>query len=83
MVAPHCYGVGIGLAATLHWATLITANQPREEPVWIEVDLSPNPARDVLLADCGWYQRHGSSLTIPTGPGLGVDPERIAPFRVA
>ncbi len=83
MVVPHCYGLGIGLAATLHWATLLARFGHTAEPVWIEVDLSANPARDQLLRSCDWFRDRGATVSIPQDPGLGVNLERIASFRVA
>ena len=80
--APHRYGLGIGLAASLHWASILVASKPESDPVWIEVDTAPHPARDALLAGCGWFREGGSRLEVPTAPGIGVDLERIARFRV-
>jgi len=81
-VAPHCFGLGIGLAASLHWAAVLASDGMGAEPVWIEVDTLENPIRDALLADSAWFGAHGATLALPQGPGLGVDPERIAAFRV-
>ena len=80
VTAPHCYGLGIGLAASLHWASVLTTTG--SSPVWIEVDTAPHPARDRLLAGCDWFRHGGANLTVPDEPGLGVDPERIVEFRV-
>lgn len=82
VLAPHCYGLGLGLAASLHWASAIADLGPDSAPVWIEVDTAPHPARDMLLADCAWFGGGGSTLAIPTAPGIGVDLDRIADFRV-
>ena len=51
VLAPHCFGLGIGLAACLHWAAAIAAVRGDTEPIWIEVDTSPNRVRDTLLAE--------------------------------
>jgi D-galactarolactone cycloisomerase len=77
-VAPHCFGLGIGLAASLHWATVLA-----EPPIWIEVDATENPIRDALLAGCDWFRSGGADISVPDSPGLGVDPEAISSFRVA
>jgi D-galactarolactone cycloisomerase len=82
VVAPHCYGLGLGLAASLHWASTIVASEPENAAVWIEVDTAPHPARDALLAGCGWFGDGGSRLEVPNAPGIGVDLEQIAGFRV-
>jgi D-galactarolactone cycloisomerase len=80
-VAPHCYGLGIGLAASLHLAAIM-AKAGDGEPIWIEVDAAPHPARDALLAGCDWFADGGVRLAVPTQPGLGIDPECIERFRV-
>ena len=82
-LAPHCFGLGIGLASSLHWAAAIAAVRGSEEPTWLEVDTSPNPARDALLADASWFLAGGTTLSLPNEPGLGIpDLRRIAEFRV-
>jgi D-galactarolactone cycloisomerase len=78
--APHCFGLGIGLAASLHWASLIAGTG--SPAVWIEVDSAPHPARDLLLAGCDWFRQGGADLSVPREPGLGVDPARIEAYRV-
>ncbi len=40
-----------------------------EEPVWLEVDSSPNPARGALLADASWLCTGGTSIRVPNEPG--------------
>ena len=80
IVAPHCYGLGIGLAASLHWASTISSIEGA--PVWVEIDTSPNPARDALLADCPWFGNGGVHPSVPDGPGLGVEMDLIERFRV-
>lgn len=82
VVAPHCYGLGIGLAASLHWAAAIATGDEAAAPVWIEVDTSPHPTRDALLTGTDWYRDGGTQLSVPAAPGLGLDPDRIASFRL-
>ena len=53
-----------------------------DEPVWIEVDTAPNEARDALLSRCEWFVDQGRSLSVPSAPGLGVDPSVLDQFRV-
>lgn len=81
IVAPHCYGLGIGLAASLHWAAVLGGAHDAA-PIWIEVDTSPHAARDVLLGACDWFRAEGSELAVPQEPGLGIDLRHIARFRV-
>src|SRR5919112_1924513 len=81
-LAPHCFGLGIGLASSLHWAAAIAAVRGGEEPTWLEVDTSPNLARDALLTDASWFIAGGTTLRLPNEPGLGIpDLRRIAEFR--
>jgi D-galactarolactone cycloisomerase len=80
-IAPHCYGLGIGLAATLHLAAIM-AKAGDGKPIWIEVDAAPHPARDALMAGCDWFAEGGARLVVPTEPGLGIEPDRIERFRV-
>lgn len=82
VLAPHCFGIGVGLAASLHWASVAADDAGVEEPVWVEVDTAPNAARDALLDGCDWFADDGRTLAVPTQPGFGVDPDRIDRFRV-
>jgi D-galactarolactone cycloisomerase len=83
VLAPHCFGLGIGLASSLHWAAAIAAVRGSEGSTWLEVDTSPNPARDALLTDASWFLAGGTSLCLPDEPGLGIpDLRRISEFRV-
>lgn len=83
VLAPHCFGLGIGLAASLHWAASVAAARESGEPTWLEVDTAANPARDLLLAGTAWFLAGGTALRLPDEPGLGIpDLRRIAQFRV-
>jgi D-galactarolactone cycloisomerase len=83
VLAPHCFGLGIGLASSLHWASAMAAARGGEEPTWLEVDTSPNRARDALLAHASWFVAGGTAVRVPDEPGLGIpDLRRIAEFRV-
>jgi L-alanine-DL-glutamate epimerase-like enolase superfamily enzyme len=75
--------LGIGLAASLHWAAVLSGEGTGGEPVWIEVDTLENPVRDALLDPSAWFGSRGAAITLPDLPGLGVDPERIVQYRVA
>ncbi len=81
VIAPHCFGLGLGLAASLHWAAVIGASAG-SEPIWLEVDTAPNPAREALLDGCAWFGDGGLRLEVPSEPGLGVDLDRIEQYRV-
>lgn len=82
VIAPHCFGIGIGLAASLHWASVLADDAGADEPIWIEMDTASNAARDALLSRCEWFAEHGRSLSVPSEPGLGVDPGGLDRFRV-
>jgi D-galactarolactone cycloisomerase len=81
-IAPHCFGIGIGLAASLHWASVIADNTGTDDPVWVEVDTAPYAARDALLGRCDWFTEGGARLAVPSEPGLGVDPGTLDEFRL-
>jgi D-galactarolactone cycloisomerase len=74
---PHVWGTPLAVAAGLHLAATLPStpitNRPTplaQEPIF-EFDSTPHPIRDAMLTDAlrplhGW-------LTVPTGPGLGVE----------
>ena len=70
---PHWLAGGVGLAASMHaLAASGCANG------WAEVDANPNPLREEVFpfrVEDGW-------VTLPEGPGLGVEPDlaRLARF---
>lgn len=82
-VVPHGFSIGIGFAATLHWASALAGGERTSDPLWIEVDVTENVMRDAMLGESEWFAAGGAALRLPAGPGLGVEPERIADFRVA
>jgi D-galactarolactone cycloisomerase len=85
-VFPHVWGTPVAVAAGLHFAAILPSTPPTmtptplaQEPLF-EFDSTPHPIRDAMLTDDlrprdGW-------LTIPDGPGLGVevDPEVLRRF---
>ena len=87
-VFPHVWGTPVAVAAGLHLAATLPSTPPTmtptplaQEPLF-EFDSTPHPIRDAMLTDAlrpkdGW-------LTIPSGPGLGVevDPAVLARFAV-
>jgi D-galactarolactone cycloisomerase len=85
---PHVWGTGIALAAGLHLLASLppipTCRTPRpflQEPV-LEFDRTPNPLRDEVCAH--QFSLVDGAVAVPTGPGLGVepDPAALARFRV-
>jgi len=87
-VFPHVWGTSVAVAAGLHLAAILPSTPPTmtptplaQEPLF-EFDSTPHPIRDAMLTDSlrpkdGW-------LTVPSGPGLGVevDPAVLARFAV-
>lgn len=84
-VSPHCWMSGVGLAASLHFASAVPAYPHADhepEPPLFEVDRAENPLRTEILADS--LDLTGSSIEIPDGPGLGVtvDTDIVEQYRV-
>ncbi|NJO38038.1 MAG: mandelate racemase/muconate lactonizing enzyme family protein [Rhizobiales bacterium] len=81
-VVNHVWGSAIAVATNLH---LLAAMPPipgglfPEEPL-LEFDTTDNAFRDQLLTEPldiqGQVARNGGRAQIPTGPGLGVEPDR-------
>lgn len=76
-LVPHVWGTAVTLYASLQWLAVLPSGRgagPWALP-WLEYDRSPNPLRDLfgtmaLDAD--------GTVTIPDGPGLGVEVHREA-----
>jgi L-alanine-DL-glutamate epimerase-like enolase superfamily enzyme len=64
-VAPHSAYFGVGLIATAHVSAALS-NAPMVERLY--VDLTEGPFGD-------WYEPVDGFLTLPQGPGLGVEPD--------
>jgi D-galactarolactone cycloisomerase len=79
---PHACSGAIALAATLHILAVLPL--PADAPAWaepiLEHDVGENPIRtdiltEALALDDGW-------MTIPDGPGLGIDVDEVALRRL-
>lgn len=89
-VANHVWGSAVSVATNLQ---LLAAMPPlpggmhQWEP-WLEFDTTDNKFRDQLLLEPldiqGQIRRNGGKVSIPTGPGLGIEPDRsfIAAYEV-
>lgn len=66
-VCPHWLAGGIGLVASLHFLAAVGG------PGLLEVDINPNPLRDLLCGD-HMTVRDGH-VTVPEEPGIGVIPD--------
>jgi L-alanine-DL-glutamate epimerase-like enolase superfamily enzyme len=74
-VCPHFMGTAIGLAASLHLLAVAGGGGR------VELDANPNPLRTELAGlDLGVCD---GALSVPTGPGLGVEPDPKALRRFA
>ncbi|HYB30588.1 MAG TPA: mandelate racemase/muconate lactonizing enzyme family protein [Solirubrobacteraceae bacterium] len=83
LVNPHIFGTGIGLAASLHAAAIVPPCPPSRgayEPL-AEFDQSRHPFRDDVVHQP--LRMRDGRLTVPTGPGLGIDVDRTALDRLA
>ena len=90
-VVPHVWGSAVAVSVNLH---LLAAMPPvpgglnPREPM-LEFDTTHNLFRDELLAEPldiqGQVRRSGGYASVPSGPGLGVEPDRdfIARYEVS
>jgi D-galactarolactone cycloisomerase len=67
---PHVWGSSITIAAGLHLISALPVVTPSAGrlPVVVELDQAPNPFRDGLA-----HIETGPVVSMPTGPGLGID----------
>ena len=77
LVNPHVWGSPVMIAASLHLASTIPpcppAYEPRpyeQEPV-MEFDRTPSGIREGITAEP--FDQQDGFITVPTGPGLGVE----------
>ena len=63
--SPHCPYFGPGFLATVHIAAALV-EQPLIEVLWLEME--PNPFDP-------WVRTKAGRVAVPTGPGLGCDPD--------
>jgi D-galactarolactone cycloisomerase len=83
---PHVWGSGVAMAASLQLLAVVPAFTPPSlspiEPI-LEFDRTEHPIRQALLAEP--IAHRGGVVTIPTGPGLGIEIDRAAleRFRVS
>ena len=78
-VRPHVWNAGVGLVAALHFAASVPSYPHAgslPDPMLFECDRSENPLREDLLVDP--LDPTGGELSIPDGPGLGVDIDEAA-----
>ncbi len=77
-VVPHCWGTQLNLACGAHFLATTYVEPGRAEVAepLLETDLTRNPMRDEMYLTT--VQISAGVATVPTGPGLGVEPDRQA-----
>jgi D-galactarolactone cycloisomerase len=77
-LVPHVWGTGVALAAGLQFMAALPPNPPRRAPVEpiLEFDRTPNPFRQAVLMEP--IEHKGGIVSIPDGPGLGIEIDREA-----
>jgi D-galactarolactone cycloisomerase len=82
---PHVWGTGVTIAASLQLLAVVPEVPPGLFAVapMLEFDCTEHPIRQAIL--CAPLEPQSGTITIPTGPGLGIDIDRKAlqRFRVA
>lgn len=77
-VMPHCWGTQLNLACATHFlaSTYVEPGRAEVAPPLLETDLTLNPMRDEMFVTS--IEIEDGAATIPTSPGLGVEPDRNA-----
>lgn len=77
-VVPHCWGTQLNLASGVHYLASMYVEPGRAEVTepLLETDLTRNPMRDEMYVTS--IKVSGGVATVPTVPGLGVEPDRAA-----
>ncbi len=81
---PHVWGTGIALAASLQLLAVLPPHTPHSlapiEPI-LEFDRTEHPIRQAILRTP--IEHRTGMVSVPTGPGLGIDIDREALARFA
>ena len=82
-LVPHVWGTGVALAASLQFMAALPPDPPRRDPVEpiLEFDRTPNPFRQAVLVKA--IEHENGIVTIPDGPGLGIEINRDALVQYA
>ncbi|GHC32318.1 mandelate racemase/muconate lactonizing enzyme family protein [Aidingimonas halophila] len=77
-LVPHVWGTAVCIAASLQFAASLLPNPPRRDPIEpiLEFDRTENPFRQSVVTAPLEHER--GVVTIPDGPGLGIDINRDA-----
>lgn len=75
---PHVWGTGVAIAASLQFMAALPPNPPRRNPIEpiLEFDRTHNPFRQAVLTRP--IEHESGVVTIPDGPGLGIEIDRAA-----
>jgi D-galactarolactone cycloisomerase len=82
-LVPHVWGTAVQIAASLQFMAALPPNPPRPEalePI-LEFDRTENPFRQAVVTSP--IEHHGGLVTIPDGPGLGIEIDCNALARFA
>lgn len=74
-ILPHCWGTQLNLASATHFlaTTYVEPGRAEVEEPLLETDLTRNPMRDEMYKTT--VSVSGGVAIVPTGPGLGVEPD--------
>lgn len=77
-LVPHVWGTAVCLAASLQFMAALPPNPPRRQPIEpiMEFDRTENPFRQAVVQTPLEHQQ--GVMTIPDGPGLGIEINRDA-----
>lgn len=75
---PHVWGTGVAIAAGLQFIAALAPNPQRVKPIEpiLEFDRTHNPFRQAVLTQP--IEHRSGVVTIPDGPGLGIEINRSA-----
>jgi D-galactarolactone cycloisomerase len=77
-LVPHVWGTAVQIAASLQFMAALLPNPPRRDPIEpiLEFDRTPNPFRQAVVTKP--IEHVNGVVTIPDGPGLGIEINRAA-----
>jgi D-galactarolactone cycloisomerase len=77
-LVPHVWGTAVQIAASLQFMAALPPNPPRRDPVEpiLEFDRTENPFRQAFIRTP--IEHVNGIVTIPDGPGLGIEINRDA-----
>ena len=73
-IVPHCFSTGVLIAASLHFVATL------DRPTWSEYSIADSPLVNGILSEP--FALRDGRLTVPAGPGLGINLDQDAVDRV-